>query len=250
MQIGELGAMDSVLLDVGRNQKRLTSLSGQLSSGLRINSAVDDPSGLGIAGRLQTISSGLGQGRQSIQEANNLLTVADGAMSTIADILQRMRSLVIEANSSLDSPQDQANLQAEIDQLTLEINRVAENTTFNGLNLFDGSLRSTPPNAYNQTLFIINPNTDGGTGLGAPQNPPSGPPLIDPTQPNTQSTPGAAPIEVSFTVNSFDSTTGTSTSRGRQRVPTPRSVLRSRRRTTSAKGRTIPPDFRRVRGKS
>lgn len=200
---------DEVLYNFDRNQSELSNLSKQLASGLRINSAADDPSGYAIATSIQTISQGLDQGQHSVQEANNMLTVADGATETVTEILQRMRSLAVEANSTINSAGDLANIQAEIDQLELEINRIASNANYNGKTLFDGSLTSQPPNLNNQILFVANPNTDGGNGTTPPTTPPSGPSLIV-TDPNfTQENPGAIPLDFSFTVNSFDATTGT-----------------------------------------
>jgi|SRR5579863_981359 len=215
MLIGQTGGFDDVLLNMQNNESALGKLTNQLSSGLRINSAADDPSGLAIASSLQTESLGLDQGTQSIQNANNLITVADGAMSTITNILQRERSLIIEANSTVNSANDLTNIQAELTQLTQEINTIAANANFNGLSLFNGSLTSTPPRLTNPTLFVVNPNTDG-QGANPPQptaTTPAGPPLIveqtiDPNGGGTQAINGAEPVDVSFTVQSFDATTG------------------------------------------
>lgn len=130
---------NNVLYNLNKNQASLQTLVTQLSSGLRINSAADDPSGLAIATNLQTQVDGFHQAVQNVQNANNATQVADGALQTTTDILQRIRSLAVEASSDLSSNTDRQNLQAEVTQLLLEVNRISQNTSFNGLPLLDGS---------------------------------------------------------------------------------------------------------------
>ncbi len=76
---------------------------------------------------------------QNVQNATNAATVADGALSTTTDILQRIRSLAVEASSDITSPSDKADLQTEVSQLLDEVNTIAQNTNFNGEALLDGS---------------------------------------------------------------------------------------------------------------
>ncbi|HTW83013.1 MAG TPA: flagellin [Candidatus Sulfotelmatobacter sp.] len=190
-----LGFANYALNANAQTQSDLSTQVQRLSSGLRINTAADDPSGLAIATSLATKVMGLDQGVQEVQDANNALTIADGAMATISDILQRMRSLVVQANSDLESTQDQADIQVELTQLTLEINKISENTTYNGRNLLDGSASSDFP-LPNQLLFSSNPTLASGQTL------------YDPTQTNvTNSTDTSEEIEQTFTVNSYDPTT-------------------------------------------
>jgi len=124
-------------LDV--NQNALKNVVTQLSSGLRINTAADDPSGLAIATNLQTQTDGFNTAVQNVQNANNAAQVALGALTTTTDILQRIRSLAVEASSDINSNSDRLNLQAEVSQLLLEVNRISQNTNFNGQSLLDGS---------------------------------------------------------------------------------------------------------------
>lgn len=161
MRFGPLQDADNVLLNMGINQSRLRKSVQDLSSGLRISSAADDPSGLAIAESLRSVSQGLQEGQTQIQTANNALVVADGAMQSITKILQRMRGLVVEANSDVNSDQQKANLQAELDQLKLEINRIAINTNFNGRTLLDGSLSASLPQPA-QAISVQNPTLAGG----------------------------------------------------------------------------------------
>ena len=130
---------NSVQLNLDNNQKQLQNVVTQLSSGLRINSAADDPSGLAIATNLQTQVDGFNQASQNVQNANNAAQVALGALTSTTNILQRIRSLAVEAASDINSNNDRLNLQTEVSQLLLEVNRIAQNTNFNGAPLLDGS---------------------------------------------------------------------------------------------------------------
>jgi flagellin len=130
---------NSVQFNLNNNQSALQNVVKQLSSGLRINTAADDPSGLAIATNLQTQVDGFQQASQNVQDANNAAQVAEGALQTETDILQRMRDLAAEAASDINSQSDRNNLQAEISQLILEVNRISQNTNFNGQPLLDGS---------------------------------------------------------------------------------------------------------------
>ncbi len=130
---------NNVQLNLNRNQESLKNTVTQLSSGLRINTAADDPSGLAIATNLQTQVDGFNQAVQNVQNANNAAQVAEGALQTTTDILQRIRSLAVEAASDINSNSDRQNLQVEVTQLLLEVNRISQNTNFNGQALLDGS---------------------------------------------------------------------------------------------------------------
>jgi flagellin len=126
-------------LNLNRNQSLLGNTVNQLSSGLRINTAADDPSGLAIAETLQSQVNGFQQAVKNVQDANNAATVAEGALQTTTDILQRIRSLAVQASSDITSQADKSNLQVEVAQLLLEVNRISQNTNFNGQQLLDGS---------------------------------------------------------------------------------------------------------------
>jgi flagellin len=130
---------NSVSLNLNRNQAALGTAVTRLSSGLRINTAADDPSGLAIAESLQSQVNGFDQGAQNVQDATNASQVAEGALSTTTDILQRIRTLAVEGASDITSTNDRQNLQAEVQQLLLEVNRISQNTSFNGQSLLDGS---------------------------------------------------------------------------------------------------------------
>jgi flagellin len=142
--IGGLSIANNLLanqanLNLNRNQQALGTAVDRLSSGLRINTAADDPSGLAIAESLQAQVNGFDQGAQNVQDATNAAQVAEGALSTTTDILQRIRTLAVEGASDITSTNDRTNLQDEVQQLLLEVNRISQNTNFNGQNLLDGS---------------------------------------------------------------------------------------------------------------
>jgi len=164
-----------------KTKNALMTETERLSSGLRVNTAADDPSGLAIAETLQTKVAGLDQGALEIQNANNALTVADGAMATISDILQRMRTLVVESRSGLQSTADLNDTQSELTQMSLEINRIAQNTQFNGRNLLDGSASSqlTLPT---RALLVVNPQASGGGQIIDTSVDPNAP-YVSPTAP-------------------------------------------------------------------
>jgi len=130
---------NNIQLNLNKNQATLEHVTSQLSSGLRINGPSDDPSGFSISTNLQTQVNSFDQASQNVQDATNASTVASGALTTVTSILQQVRTLAVEASSNLLSASDRENIQTEINQLIAEVNNVANNTQFNGLNLIDGS---------------------------------------------------------------------------------------------------------------
>jgi flagellin len=118
-----------------------TSLQ-RLSSGLRINSAKDDAAGLSISERMNSQIRGLNQAARNANDGISLAQTAEGALANIGDSLQRMRELAVQASNATNSTSDRAALQKEVDQLVEQINTVATQTSFNGVNLLDGSFNS------------------------------------------------------------------------------------------------------------
>jgi len=153
---------NTALFNLNKAQGTLGNLVKQLSSGLRVNTAADDPSGLGIAVNLETQVQGFDTAVRNVQDASNAANVADGALSSVTTILERIRSLSIEASSDITSQSDKVNLQAEIGQLLLEVNRISQNTNFNGINLLDGSHAGFQPTV--NANFTITSNSDVGAG--------------------------------------------------------------------------------------
>ena len=132
---------------VSLNSQRNLSLSGnslsttmqRLSSGLRVNSAKDDAAGLAISERMKANVSGLTVAARNANDGISLAQTAEGALGKIGDMLQRQRELAVQSSNATNSDSDRAALQAELSQLTSEIDRVAKTTSFNNTKILDGS---------------------------------------------------------------------------------------------------------------
>lgn len=118
-----------------------TSLE-RLSSGLRINGAKDDAAGLAISERFTSQIRGLNQAARNANDASSLAKTAEGAMAEVTNNLQRIRELAVQAANGTNSATDRTALQSEVTQLVAEIDRVANQTNFNGIKLLDGSYSS------------------------------------------------------------------------------------------------------------
>jgi flagellin len=111
----------------------------RLSSGLRINSAADDAAGLSIANRMNSQIKGLAVAQRNANDGISLAQTAEGALATVTDNLQRMRELAVQASNGANTTQDRKTLNDEFKQLSSEVFRVLNGTTFNGQNLFTGT---------------------------------------------------------------------------------------------------------------
>ena len=115
----------------------------QLSSGKRINSAADDAAGLAIAEKLETQTNGYDVGRNNAATSQSMMNVADGALESITDSLQRIRELSIQAsNTAIYGDSEIGAIQQEIDLLKQDISDIAANTQFNTMNIIDGSMNN------------------------------------------------------------------------------------------------------------
>jgi flagellin len=126
-------------IDVNNNQNAMNQSLERLSSGLRINSAKDDAAGLAISSRFTSQVSGLNQAVRNANDGISMLQTAEGSMQQVTTLLQTMRTLAVQASNDTNSASDRASIQAEMDQLYAEIDRIAGSTSFNGVNLLDGS---------------------------------------------------------------------------------------------------------------
>jgi flagellin len=118
----------------------LDQASERLASGKRINSAADDAAGLAIANRQTSQIRGLDQAIRNANDGISLVQTAEGALDASTNILQRVRELSVQSANGIYSDSDRATLDAEVEQLTSELDRIAETTSFNGQNILDGSL--------------------------------------------------------------------------------------------------------------
>jgi len=124
------------------SQSSLSTSLERLSSGLRINSAKDDAAGLAISERFSAQIRGLNQGVRNANDGISLAQTAEGALKEVTSNLQRIRELAVQSANATNSQSDRDSLQVEVGQLIAEIERVATTTTFNGINLLDGSFSS------------------------------------------------------------------------------------------------------------
>ncbi|MFY9976422.1 MAG: flagellin [Chromatiaceae bacterium] len=130
-------------LNAQRNMLRssgdLATSMQRLSTGLRINSAKDDAAGLAISERMTSQIRGLDQAARNANDGISLAQTAEGALVQVTSNLQRIRELAVQSRNATNSDSDRAALDAEAQELRSEINRIATQTQFNGVNLLDGS---------------------------------------------------------------------------------------------------------------
>jgi flagellin len=133
-----------------RNERSMSSTMERLSTGLRINSAKDDAAGLAISSKMTSQINGLNQAVRNANDAISMIQVAEGAMKEVTNMFQRMRELAVQAISDSNTTSDRTALNNEYKQLSAEVQRVSENTQWNGTNILDG--------ARTQTTFQIGAN--------------------------------------------------------------------------------------------
>ena len=120
---------------------QLASSLQQLSSGLRVNTAADDAAGYAIAQGMTSQINGLNQASQNANDGVSLTQTASGAMTEITNDLQTMRDLAVESLNATNSANDRQDLNAQFQQLAADVNNVAANTQFNGVNLLNGTFQ-------------------------------------------------------------------------------------------------------------
>ena len=116
-------------------QNSLSTTYQRLSSGMRINSAKDDAAGLQIADRLTTQINGLNQGNRNSNDAIALAQTMEGALDETTNMLQKIRTLAVQASNGTNTQEDRNSLQQEVTSLSNEINRIAKQTKFGGQNI-------------------------------------------------------------------------------------------------------------------
>ena len=128
--------------NLNKSQGALSTSLQRLSSGLRINSAKDDAAGMAISDRMTSQIKGTDQAARNANDGISLAQTAEGDLSTISDNLQRMRELAVQSSNGSNSISDRASIDTEVQALSQEIDRVAQNSSFNGNKLLDGSFTS------------------------------------------------------------------------------------------------------------
>ena len=147
-----IAALNSYRNLTGNNNAVSKNLE-KLSSGYRINRAGDDAAGLAISEKMRAQITGLNTAQKNAQDGVSLVQTAEGALTEVHSMLNRMVELADQsANGTYDNPVDRANLQKEIASLKDEIDRIADATNFNGINLLDGSLSTSKLDLSNVSM--------------------------------------------------------------------------------------------------
>lgn len=120
------------------NTSNVLKTSKELSSGMRINSAADDASGLSVSERMRSQIRGLNQASRNVMNGISMLQTAEGFMQSTTDILQRIRELAVQSANGIYSDEDRSMLQTEVEQLVSEVDRISQIAEFNGMTLLSG----------------------------------------------------------------------------------------------------------------
>ena len=140
---------------LGNVQNQLTTTYQRLSSGMRINSAKDDAAGLQIADRLTSQINGLNQGNRNASDGIALAQTVESGMDEISGMLQKIRTLAVQASNGTNTAEDKAALSKEASALANEITRIAKQTTFAGKTILNGKQKNS-----------IDPDAGGAGGVG------------------------------------------------------------------------------------
>lgn len=173
----------NVQKNLNESSANLATSIERLSTGLRINSAKDDAAGLAIAERFTTQIRGQNQAIRNANDGISLAQTAEGALDEVSNNLQRIRELAVQASNATYSQSDRDALQLEVSELLSEVNRVADQTSFNGVKLLDGSFSgavfqiganagenitlSSIADVNTAALGSVTQNTDAGLSIAA-----------------------------------------------------------------------------------
>ena len=158
---------------LARNDRALGTAMEQLSTGKKINSAGDNASGLAITARMTSQIKGLDTAIRNANDAISMIGTAEGALDEISNMLQRMRELAVQAGTGTTDSADRTYMQTEFSALRSEIDRIADNTQWNGRNILDGSAGASTGKStvafqvgsdYKQTISTSFGNFNNTTG--------------------------------------------------------------------------------------
>ena len=131
-----------------RNERSMNTAMERLSTGQRINSAADDAAGLAISSRMTSQIRGLETGIRNANDAISMIATADGALVEVSNMLQRMRELALQASNGTTTEADRNYLNSEYANLISEIDRIAQNTQWNGMDLLNHTTTASSTFAY------------------------------------------------------------------------------------------------------
>ncbi|MFP4066356.1 MAG: flagellin [Spirochaetaceae bacterium] len=150
-----------------QRQQKFNSMESQgniekLSSGMRINRAGDDASGLAVSEKMRSQIRGLQQAERNAADGISMIQTAEGFLQGSQDILQRMRELAVQSSNGIYTSEDRMQIQVEISSLVDEVNRIASHAQFNGMNLLTGRFaRETGENTVTASMYFhIGANMD------------------------------------------------------------------------------------------
>lgn len=123
---------------LGLAGKASSSIMEKLSSGMRINKAADDASGLAVSEKMRSQIKGLNQADRNIQNGVSFIQATEGFLNETQDILQRVRELSVQSANGIYTDEDRTMIQVEVSQLVDEVNRIASHAQFNGMNMLTG----------------------------------------------------------------------------------------------------------------
>ncbi|WP_309069086.1 flagellin [Microbacterium sp.] len=144
MQINTNVSALNAYRNLSSTQNDLSKSLEKLSSGLRINRAADDAAGLAISEGLRAQVNGLNVAARNAQDGISVIQTAEGALTEVHSILQRMRDLAVQGANDSNNGDSRDAIKAEADQLGAELSRIAESTNFNGINLFQAGTTAGP----------------------------------------------------------------------------------------------------------
>jgi len=142
---------------LSQQNQNVTSNISKLSSGLRVNKAADDASGLAVSEKLRGQIRGLNQAERNLQSGVSFIQTTEGYLQETQDILHRFRELSVQAANGIYTEEDRMQIQVEVSQLVDEINRIASHAQFNGMNMLTGRFSTDGADAMQ---FQVGANMD------------------------------------------------------------------------------------------
>ena len=138
-----------------KNERALNTAMERLSTGNKVNSAADDASGLAVSVRMESQIRGLSMAIRNANDAIGMISTGEGALIEITNMLQRMRELAVQAGSGTTDSVDRTYLQTEFANLRTEIDRIADNTEWNGRNILDHTASGGASSQSGSVSFVV-----------------------------------------------------------------------------------------------
>lgn len=163
MRINTNVSANEAYRNLGKVNADVQGSMAKLSSGFRINKAGDDAAGLGIANKLRADTRALSQAAKNAEQANSLLSVAEGGLQTVGKILERMKELATQSASDNTDADGRTAIQAEFSQLRTEISKIVSTTKFQGKTLLDGGFGNSVDSGASSTALAAGTGIFGAT---------------------------------------------------------------------------------------